>query len=104
MVSLDMTTRKEIVTPKMNQAVAPSPGLIVASSVDGRHVYMPVREKDGTASIWQLPVNGDEEKRVIHLTDPSRQFYRLSLGVDAKNFYFTLGDRQSDIWTMELKR
>ena len=104
MVSLDMMTRKEIRTPKMDRVVTPSPGLVVASSVDGRHVFMPVRENDGTSAIWQLPVHGDEEKRVLHLTDPNRQFYRLSLDVDAKNFYFTLGDRQSDVWTMELRK
>ncbi len=76
----------------------------LAWSVDSRHLFLPIREKDGTCSIWQMPVNGDEERRIVHLTDPSRQFYRQSLAVDSKNFYFTIGDRQSDIWTMELRK
>lgn len=63
-----------------------------------------MREKDGTSSIWQIALNGDPEVRLIHLTDPQRQFYRTTIGVDAKYFYFNLGDRQSDIWTMELKK
>jgi hypothetical protein len=63
-------------------------------------LYLSVREKDGTASIWQLAINGDPERRLVHLSDASRQFYRMSLDVDDKNFYFTIGDRQSDIWTM----
>jgi Tol biopolymer transport system component len=73
-------------------------------SPDGRHVYVWIREKGGASSIWQLPLNGDAEKRVFRLTDPSKQFYRPSLATDGADLYFTLGDRQSDIWTMELKK
>ena len=73
-------------------------------SKDSRHFYGAVREADGTSSIWQLPVNGDEERRVLHFTDPARQLYRSSFDVFGRNFYFTIGDRQSDIWTMELKK
>ncbi len=98
----DMTHRQYVATPKLGKVIQ-SPGG-VTWSVDSRHVFLVTREKDGTSSIWQIPVNGDEEKRVLHLTDPSRQFYRTSLDVDSKNFYFTIGDRQSDIWTMELKK
>jgi Tol biopolymer transport system component len=73
-------------------------------SRDSRHLYLSVRQNDGTSSIWQLPVNGDREVRLVHLTDPRQQFFRWNIDADSKNFYFTLGDRQSDIWTMELKK
>jgi hypothetical protein len=63
-----------------------------------------VREADGTSAIWQIPINGDEERRVIHFTDPLRQLYRSTFDVFNNRFYFTIGDRQSDIWTMELKK
>jgi len=88
--------------PKLTEVVA-SPGNIVYSK-DSRHAFALVREKDGTSSIWQLPVNGDPEKRLVHFTDPARQFYRPILDVDSSNFFVVLGDRQSDIWTMELKK
>lgn len=100
--SSDMKQRQHIPTPKLDK-VFQSPGNLVWST-DSRHLFLLLREKDGTSSIWQQPVNGDEEKRVLHLTDPSRQFYRQSLDVDTRNFYFTIGDRQSDVWTMELKK
>jgi TolB protein len=93
---------KLIPPQKIIPAIA-SPGSF-AFSRDSRHLYLSVREKDGTASIWQLAINGDPERRLVHLSDASRQFYRMSLDVDDKNFYFTIGDRQSDIWTMELKK
>jgi Tol biopolymer transport system component len=73
-------------------------------SRDSRHLYFSMREKDGSSSIWQLPVNGDQGRRVVHLKDPAHQFYRTNLDADTKNFYFPIGNRQSDIWTMELKK
>jgi TolB protein len=72
-------------------------------SPDSRHFYTAARERDGTSSIWQIPVNGDAERRVLHFTDPARQLYRSTFDVFGDRFYFTIGDRQSDIWTMSLK-
>ena len=73
-------------------------------SHDSKHFYSAVREADGTSSIWQIPVNGDPERRVLHFSDPNRQLYRSTFDVFGRNFYFTIGDRQSDVWTMELKK
>ncbi len=73
-------------------------------SRDSKHFYSVVREADGTSAIWQIPVNGDEERRILHFTDPLRQLYRSTIDVFANRFYFTIGDRESDIWTMELKK
>jgi Tol biopolymer transport system component len=73
-------------------------------SRDSRHFYALIRENDGSSSIWQLPINGDAEKRVLHFRDPMRQLYRSTFDVFGEKFYFTIGDRQSDIWTMELKK
>lgn len=79
------------------------PGQVVWSR-DGKHAYLRSCERDGTSSIWQMPINGDKEKRVLHLTDNGRQFCDFFLDVDDTDFYFNIGDRQSDIWTMELKK
>jgi hypothetical protein len=73
-------------------------------SRDSKHFYTAVREADGTSSIWQIPINGDPERRVLHFSDPNRQLYRSTFDVFGRNFYFTIGDRQSDVWTMELKK
>jgi len=88
--------------PALDSAVA-VPGSLVWSR-DSRHLYFSIREKDGSSSIWQLPVNGDTGRRLVHLTGADHQFYRTNLDSDTKNFYFPLGNRQSDIWTMELKK
>jgi Tol biopolymer transport system component len=88
--------------PELDSAYA-SPGTLLWSR-DSRHLYFSMREKDGSSSIWQLPVNGDVGRRVVHLTGSDHQFYRTNLDADTKNFYFPVGNRQSDIWTMELKK
>jgi Tol biopolymer transport system component len=73
-------------------------------SSDSRHFYAAVRERDGTSSIWQIPVDGDDERELIHFVDPARQLYRSTFHVSGNAFYFTIGDRESDVWTMELNR
>ncbi|MDP9176142.1 MAG: protein kinase [Gemmatimonadota bacterium] len=102
-ISLDMRDTQYVLAPKMKNVIK-SQGYVFTSTTDSRYILIPIREKDGTSSIWRLAVNGDSETRVLRLTDPSRQFYRTSLHADSKNFYFTIGERQSDIWTMELKK
>ncbi len=79
------------------------PGTITWSSASG--VFVSIAEKDGGQSIWQLSLNGQPAKRVLRFTDPSRQLFRaMNITADARNIYFILGDLQSDIWTMELKK
>ena len=67
-------------------------------------IYMLLREQDGSSSVWQLAVNGDPERRLVHLRDDKHQVFRTNLDVGANHFYFPIGDRQSDIWTMELRK
>ena len=102
LLNADRTNPRMVPVPLMVQTMA-SPGSMIYSR-DSRHAYEINREKDGTAAIWQLPINGDAEKRLVHFSDPERQPYRTSIDVDAHNFYFNIGDRQSDIYTMELKK
>jgi Tol biopolymer transport system component len=71
-------------------------------SSDSRHAYGMVREKDGSNSIWQIAIDGNPERRVFHFTDPSRMPYRGVFDIHGPHFYFTIGDRQSDIWVMDL--
>ena len=98
----DGSGKQLLQTPELSRVLA-SPGNLSFSD-DSQRAFVSVRERDGTSSIWQLPVNGNREMRLVHLTDPARQFYRPALTSDAKNFYVVLGDRQSDVWTMELKK
>ena len=94
-----------------NRRPLPVQGPLAASSAgapfwspDGRHLYIPARERDGTSAIWQTAYGGDTERRLIWLKDPQRQLFRTTVSMTATRFYFPIGDRQSDVWTMELKK
>jgi hypothetical protein len=71
---------------------------------ESRHIYLPIRERDGTSSIWEIGFNGNPERRLVWLRDPEKQFFRTTISVGETHFYFPIGDRQSDVWTMELKK
>jgi serine/threonine-protein kinase len=93
---------RRVPTSQMEKALA-NPGVYLFSR-DSKHAYVIGREKDGTVGIWQIGISGDPERRLIHFSDPEKQPYRTNLDIDAHNFYFNLGDRQSDVYTMELKK
>ena len=67
-------------------------------------IYFSMTEKDGSSSIWRLDPTTGAGEIILHLTDPDRQLYRGVFDVGSKNIYYIIGDRQSDIWTMELKK
>jgi hypothetical protein len=67
-------------------------------------IYFSMTEKDGSSSIWRVDQKTGAAQPVLHLTDPDRQLYRGVFDVDSKHMYYIIGDRQSDIWTMELKK
>jgi serine/threonine-protein kinase len=78
-----------------------APGTIVWAR-DGA-IYSAMTEKDGSSSIWRVNPETGTGQMVLHLTDLDRQLYR-AFDVGSKNIYYIIGDRQSDIWTMELKK
>jgi len=88
--------------PEIDSTIA-VPGTLVWSR-DSRHLYFSMTAKNGSSAVWQLPVNGDPPRKLVNLTASNHQFYRTNLDADSRNFYFPLGERQSDVWTMELKK
>jgi serine/threonine-protein kinase len=100
--SSDGSNLRRLQLHQMPKVVA-SFGTVLWSS-DSRFLFVSVRETDGTSAIWQVPLDGTPERRLVKLPDPERQFYRTTLSMGPTHFYFPIGDRQSDIWTMELKQ
>jgi Tol biopolymer transport system component len=100
--SSDGSNLRRVQLKEMPKLVASFGNLMWSS--DSRYLFVPVRETDGTSAIWQVSPDGDLERRLVRLPDPERQFYRTSFSVGPTHFYFPIGNRQSDIWTMELKQ
>jgi Tol biopolymer transport system component len=73
-------------------------------SVDGRTVYVRVLAPDGSAHIGAVGVDGSNPRIVVRFDDPNRHAYRPEFSTDGKNFYFTIGKHEADIWVMELQK
>jgi Tol biopolymer transport system component len=71
-------------------------------SADGREIYFKSHDARGEAAIWSIPAAGGTPKPLVRFDDPTRPSTRAEFGSDAKRFYFTVNDRQSDVWVVEL--
>ena len=74
-----------------------------AWSDDGRMAYFVARDpKDNAVGIWGVPVAGGRPRPAVRFDDPERPWHKNGFTVRGARFYFTLGDRQSDIWMTEI--
>jgi len=69
---------------------------------DGRALYFKSHDSRGQASFWILPVTGGRPRRLIQFDDPSWSSNRFDFASDGKRFYFTVENRQSDLWVAAL--
>ena len=69
-------------------------------SPDGSMVYF-FGEQNGQQGLWGVPINGGPATLEVVCDDPKR----ICMGdfeTDGKKYYFVLGERESDLWSMEL--
>jgi dipeptidyl aminopeptidase/acylaminoacyl peptidase len=71
-------------------------------SRDGRVLFFRSYDAVGNAQLWSVPASGGTPKLLVHFLDPLRPSTRPDFSVDDSLFYFTIQDRQSDIWVMEV--
>ncbi len=84
-------------------AIRPVP-LLGQWAPDGRTLYYKALDAEGRASLWSVPVEGGEPRLLVRFDDAARPSPRAEFAVDGRRFYFTLSDRESDIWRMTLER
>ena len=71
-------------------------------SGDGRTIYFKAADREGRASIWGVAATGGRPRLLVRFDDPLRPSYRNQWATDGRRFYFTINDRQSDIYVAEL--
>jgi Tol biopolymer transport system component len=71
-------------------------------SADGRTIFYKAFDRQGRASIWSVPAAGGTPQLLVRLDDPKRQSPRPEFATGGQRFYFTIAERVSDVWTMEL--
>lgn len=70
---------------------------------DGRTVYFKASDREGRASIWALAATSDRPRLLVRFDDAARPSYvPFSFTTDGRRLYFTIDDRQSDIYLAEL--
>jgi len=82
-------------------------GLIAESSLwsaDGQTIYFKSHAADGAGSIWAIPSAGGTPRLVLNIGDAHRRSDRYGFQIVAGRVYYTLVDRQGDVWMMELER
>jgi TolB protein len=67
-------------------------------SADSRTLYYLALDSLDRVSIWGLDPVTTERKLLVRFDDPGRDWHRYGFGAFRGRFYFTLGDRQSDLW------
>jgi serine/threonine-protein kinase len=71
-------------------------------SEDGRTIYYLAVDPKDRASIWAVSVTGGAPRLMVRFDDPMREWHRFGFVVHGGRFYFTVGDRQSDVWAAEI--
>jgi Tol biopolymer transport system component len=70
-------------------------------SSDSRTLYFDSHDLNGNASFWAIPVTGGPPKLLTRLDDPTRPSYRSEWSIAAGRMYFTINERQSNVWVMD---
>jgi len=105
--------RVELINPetRTSQVVyAPAPGSTdpfawsVAVGDDANTLYFKSGDADGRTTIWSVPVGGGRPRLLVRFTDPNRQSIRPDFAVGAGRFFFTIEDRQADIWVADVSK
>jgi Tol biopolymer transport system component len=76
----------------------------VAISDDGGTLFFKSHDTEGRASIWSVPLAGGKPRLLVRFSDATRSSSRPDFAAKGGKFYFTLEDRQADIWVAELTR
>ena len=77
--------------------------LFAGWSEDGRTIHYLAVDSVGRASIWSIGRTGGTPQLRVRFDDPARQWHRYGFAVHRGRYYFTMGDRQSDLWAAEVE-
>jgi Tol biopolymer transport system component len=71
-------------------------------SADGKKLYFKSHDARGRASFWSVSAAGGRPRPLVRFDDPVWSSNRFDFASDGRRFYFTVEDRQSDLWVAEL--
>jgi serine/threonine-protein kinase len=72
-------------------------------SRDGRTVLFRANSSAGGRVFWSVPASGGTPRMIVRFDDPNRPSGRQEFATDGRTLYFTVDNRQADIWVVELR-
>ncbi|MEO7217758.1 MAG: hypothetical protein ABI026_06155, partial [Gemmatimonadaceae bacterium] len=97
-VPADSGTQRDLYVPSANGPLAE----LAVFAASGRELYFKSHDARGRASFWSISTAGGRPRLLARLDDSSHVSNRFEFASDGKRFYFTIEDRQSDIWLAEV--
>jgi serine/threonine-protein kinase len=92
----------QVIVPR-NQGPGEAQAAYVSWSDDGRTLYYVAVDAADKASIWGVaPKTGSVPRLLVWFDEPGREWHRFGFTVHGGRFWFTMGDRQSDVWAAEV--
>ena len=73
-------------------------------SADGSVVYFLGIDELGRSSFWSIPAEGGTPTPIVRFDDPARESNRPEFATDGRRLYFTLAQKEGDVWVMEIPR
>jgi Tol biopolymer transport system component len=99
LVPADSGAQRDLYVPRPGDPLAE----LAIFSANGRELYFKSHDDQGRASFWSIPIIGGGPRLLARADDASRASNRFEFASDGKRFYFTVEDRQSDIWLAEVR-
>ena len=61
------------------------------------------RRQSRQIMVGSVPVGGGTPRLLVRFDDPAREWHRFGFKTRRGRFYFTVGDRQSDLWMADVE-
>jgi serine/threonine protein kinase len=71
-------------------------------SPDSRNLFFKIHDARGRAAFWSVSAQGERPRLLVRFDDPAFQSARKDFATDGKRLYFTVEDRQSDVFVADL--
>ncbi len=82
--------------------IADSTGFTGAVWGKSGDIYVRITDRFGNRHIAAIRADGSSPRVLVHFDKPDMPAYRGEFSTDNRNFYFTVGKHEADIWVMDL--
>jgi len=102
LVQPDGTGERQVLEPFEGDGSRWAAGYAVWSP-DGGTIYFKAATQDGRHAFWSVPSSGGTPRLLVRFDDPDRPSGRQEFATDGTRLYFTVDNRQADIWVVKLE-